>query len=140
MSISKIVKGLRRLAEAGTLFNALVRLRPALANAAQKALDAWSQNEDGFDEEHGHGGICDEIAQYMSQILDIPGVEVTDGGHDGDDHAWLIAYTDQEAYGIDIPPSIYETGSNYNWRKKPGAKIRPNDVEIFKLNRADIAD
>jgi hypothetical protein len=65
-------------------------------------------------------------------------VDITEGGHQGDDHAWLIAYTDHEAFGIDIPPGIYETGSGYNWKKRPGVKLTANDVEIFRLNRADI--
>lgn len=117
----------------------LETLRPALAEAAQKVVDEWQPDEDGFDEDYGGGGVCDDVASAMSEVIGgLEGVEITEGGHDGDDHAWLVVYDDTDAYSVDIPPGVYETGGGYSWRKIEGARISPEDVVIEPVRRSDV--
>lgn len=110
-----------------------------MVKAAQAVLDAWEQDEDGWDEDLGSGGACDEIAEAISSVISsLDGVELTDGGHDGDDHAWVIAYDNEYAYGIDIHPSVYESGGGYSWTKREGVVLEDGDVSIEPLNRSDV--
>ncbi len=115
-----------------SLHKALQALAPAIATAAQTVYDSWTQDED---DDFG-GGICDAIASEIQGIIvsNIPDVNVTDGGHEGDDHAWSIAYTNSEVYGVDITPSVYETGGGYNWTKREGVTIDPTDVDIWPID------
>jgi hypothetical protein len=111
-----------------------------MAAAAQAVVDAWAQDDDGFDEDFGAGGICDEVSSALASVIAscLDGAEISEGGHDGDDHAWLIVADAGEAAGVDIPPGVYETGGGYNWRKIKDAVIRPEDVAIWKLDRRDV--
>lgn len=108
-------------------------LRPRLAAAAQQVYDGWEG--DGEDPELGSGGICDEVAEIMGNVISerVSDVEIFDGGQDGDDHAWVIAQRDGEAYGVDIPPGVYESGGGYNWRKRAGVTIQPDHVVVFPV-------
>ena len=118
----------------------LMSLRTEFIKAAQHIYDEWEQNDDGEDDEYGGGGICDTVAQEIQGIIagKLKDVEMTDGGHDGDDHAWTVCYNDTEAYGVDIPPHVYEIGGGYSWEKRPGVTFHEQDVVIFKINRKDI--
>lgn len=104
-----------------------------MAQAAQEIYDSWDQN----DPDDGGGGICDEIANQISDIIvsTIPDVQIMEGGQDGDDHAFVIAYNDTEAYTVDIPPDVYETGGGYCWQKIPDVQFQPDDVSIDELPR-----
>ena len=120
----------------------LLSLRSKLAEAAQSVLDKWHQDDDGYDEEFGEGGACDAISREMSEVvyLNIGNVQITDGGQDGDDHAFIIVYDESEAWAVDIPPSVYETGGGYKWRKIPDARVDPEDIIIWKVDRELIPD
>ncbi len=113
----------------------LMALRAEMAQKAQQVYDEWDPEDIG-----GAGGICDEIAQEIAGVIAnrLGDVEIVDGGHDGDDHAWNIVYDDHDAYGVDIHPSVYEQGGGYNWKKIPEVTIRPDDVDIFPLRREDV--
>lgn len=128
-----------RLATNGRrLQSQLRRLAPELAESAQRVYDTWEQDENGEDQDLGAGGICDLVAQEMASVLERAGIDFMEGGHDGDDHAFLIAYDADEAFTVDIPPGVYETGSGYSWRKRPGVTIDASDVMIDAINRGDI--
>lgn len=116
------------------LENQLNNIRERLAEAAQSVVDNWDE------EEIGSGGICDQVANMLSEVIaaNIEDVEIIDGGHDGDDHAWIVVFNDDKAYGVDISPYVYEIGGGYSWKKIDNAKIKPNDIDIWEINREDI--
>lgn len=122
----------------GDLFSRLASLRGDMASAAQSVYDAWHQDDDGIDEEIGCGGICDRVADAIGGIIvdRLPGVEIDQGGQDGDDHAFVIAYDTDTAVSVDIPASVYESGGGYAWRKRPGVTITQDDVTLDELPRA----
>lgn len=132
---------------AGPLRTAIHKRRAAFARAAQNVLDEWQQDDEGVDEVFGAGGACDAIANAFRDVLDFEYIDadghrrhpsVTDGGHPGDDHAWLIAYDDHEAVAVDLPANVYETGGGYRWRKRPGVRVHPSDLVIEPIKRSDI--
>lgn len=121
-----------------SLLDDLERLRPELAAAAQAVVDDWVLDEDGEDD-YGGGGVCDDVAQALSGVVfSLPGVEVVGGGQDGDDHAWIVVYDDADAFAVDVPPGVYETGGGYSWKKIEGAEITPDDVVIEPVRRGDV--
>lgn len=113
----------------------LISLRAEIADVAQDVYDDWDP-EGGWDP---GGGICDVVCTEIQNVIHnkLP-VDSRLGGWEGDDHAWLIVYTDDEAYGVDIPPDVYETGGGYNWEKLPDVEIEPSDVVIWEIPRDDI--
>src|SRR5262245_59413971 len=88
-----------------------------------------------MDPELGGGGICDRISDEISGVIvsSLDDVNVTDGGADGDDHSWTIAYRGGEAYGVDIAPSVYERGGGYSWTKVPDVTFDSSDIDIWKV-------
>lgn len=127
-----------RSGDGGPLRERLEALRGAMAAAAQAVYDEWDQDENGLDEELGAGGICDQIAGAISSLIDD---DTIDGGHDGDDHAFLIVTDwETEAYLVDIHPGHYETGGGYSWRKLPGVTFDASMITIATVDVADIAD
>jgi hypothetical protein len=110
-----------------------------MAAAAQKVYEEWTQDEEGVDEELGCGGICDQVARVIEgEIAEhIGNAELLEGGADGDDHAWVIATRGPEAYGIDIPPSVYEFGGGYRWKKRHGVIFSPEHIVIFPVELPD---
>jgi len=107
----------------------LLRLRSKLAAAAQAVYDDWLPEPDNF------GGICDAVADALRGVIceRLPNATVEDGGHDGDDHAWLIVTINNERFSVDIPSHVYETGGGYNWKKIPDVKFSLEDVLVFPL-------
>jgi hypothetical protein len=123
------------------LLEILLTLRPQLALAAQAVYNEWNQNTEAMtDEVFGGGGICDAITNAMWSVLSANGIDCTEGGHDGDDHAYLIAYDDVDTFSVDIPPAIYEEGMGFSWVKIPGVEFEPTDVVILKTWRPDWID
>ena len=112
------------------------QLRPQLAQAAQQVYESWDQDEDGYDEELGSGGICQDIADAMSDVLNEQGIDsiTVDTNGVGDQHVWIVIQVAEGVFEVDIPPHVYETGSGYTWRKRPGILIEPSDVVIDKLS------
>jgi hypothetical protein len=124
-----------RLNEIHTPFyDAINQLRPQIAQAAQVVYDSWDE------EELGGGGICDQIANEIGSVISDAGFGVVDGGHDGDDHAWIIAYNHKESFVVDIPHHIYETGGGYSWQKIPGIQFTPDHVVVEPIDRPDYID
>ena len=119
------------------LLKRIYAIRSQLAGVAQGVYDEWDQDDDGFSEEHGYGGICDVIAESMGGWISstMDGVEIVDGGQEGDDHAFIVVLSKREAVLVDIPPSVYETGGGYCWKKKRGVVFDENDIVVERLER-----
>jgi hypothetical protein len=115
------------------LVDELFAVRDQIAAAAQIVYDEWVQDEDGFDEQFGGGGICDEVQRAMADVISNIECELEDGGWEGDDHANLIVSRDNERYLVDIPAQTYESGGGMNWKKIPDVVITPNDVIIASI-------
>jgi hypothetical protein len=117
------------------LYQQLLGLRQRMAFAAQQVYNSWQQDAEGFDDEFGSGGICDEISRAIADVVvsSIQNAETAEGGQEGDDHSWLIVYNQQEAYGVDIPCHIYERGGGYSWQKLQGVHFSPNDISIWEV-------
>ena len=107
----------------------IMGLRSKIARAAQRAYDNWVEDE------YDGGGICDEIEHQMSSILAQAGFSVTLGGQPGMDHAWTVAYDDNEAWAVDIPPGVYESGGGYSWEKIPDVRFSASDVDVYEVDR-----
>ena len=110
----------------------LLTLRPKMAEAAQRVYDEWvSEDDDDFE-----GGICDEIASAIQEVIanNLDDAEITEGGHDGDDHAWTLVSDGKLVYEVDIPPHVYEHGSGYSWSKIEGVRFKSSDVIISKID------
>jgi len=122
-----------------TLEQQLEALREQLAAAAQAVVDDWQQDEEGYDEEYGEGGVCDAVAQELAGVIAdaVDDVDFEEGGWEGDDHAWLLVRRGAELYAVDIPPGVYETGAGYRWRKREDAVVEPDDVIIEAVERVD---
>lgn len=118
-----------------SLYQKIFKLRSRFAEAAQDVYDEWEQDEDGDDFEHGTGGICSDITFAIMGILGRFDIDCLEAGQDGDDHSWVLAYDDTEAYEIDIPYSIYEFGGGYQWTKKPGVQFKADDLVIWQVDR-----
>jgi len=112
------------------LFQALWAARPQMAAAAQKVYDEWQQDENGEDADMGVGGICQDIAAAIADV--VSGVThheaTTVSAACGEQHVWCVAYTTDEAYHVDIPYSIYERGGGYTWKKVPDVKFDPDHI------------
>lgn len=111
---------------------------PLFAAAAQRVYAAWEQDEEGFDEEYGGGGICQDIADAIAGVIvDLSfDVEIMDA-QVGEQHVWAVALSETEAWHVDIHPGVYETGGGYNWQKIPDVVFEPSDIIIFRGERED---
>lgn len=104
---------------------------------AQKSYDEWQQDDEGYDEMLGHGGICQEIADEICDVCNRNDIDcITQDAQVGEQHVWAVAYDDnkKEAFEIDISPYVYESGSGYNWKKIPNVKFDVNDIHISEVD------
>lgn len=110
-------------------------LRAALAEAAQRVYDAWDQDAEGVDPELGTGGICDGVADAMAEVLGrLDGADAVTEYCQTDTHTYVVLAIDEGVFKVDVPAAAYETGFGYVWRKRPGIKLKPEDVSIEKLS------
>jgi hypothetical protein len=127
----------------GPLGQQLMVLRPQLVAAAQPVYDTWEQSEDGMDDVYGGGGICDDIANAMLEVIDrsipdLDGLSTSGEPAHGDNHYYVVLYRGQEGYAVDIPPGVYETGGGYTWQKTPDVQFDAADVQIYPVDAADV--
>lgn len=111
-------------------------LLPQLSTAAQAVYDAWDQDESGYDEMLGYGGICQDIADAIAGVLSEAGIDARtqDNCGMGEQHVWAIAKFQEGIYEIDIHPSVYERGGGYNWKKITGVQFQSGDISVTRLS------
>ena len=118
----------------------IVALKNQIATVAQKVYDAWEQDEDGIDEMYGAGGICDDIADIIGDVIQAnTDFTCTTLYNEYDYHTSVYAYnTDKKiCYHIDINPFNYETGAAYTWKKIPDVVFDESMVEIDQVSYED---
>lgn len=115
--------------------NILNDLKSDIAIAAQKVYDDWEQNEEGYCDELGYGGICQDIADAICNVLINNNIECTPVPEEiGEQHVYTVAKLDDGIYVVDISPYTYETGGGYCWKKIPDVIFDENDIIINKLS------
>jgi hypothetical protein len=126
-------------------YSALMNARPQLAAAAQRIYDAWDQSHPDGDPELGFGGICQDIAEAIADVVGSLGFNAgTMSAQCGEQHVWCIAYNENadgsyEGYHVDISPYVYETGGGYNWQKIPEVVFDANHIAISPMDSDDVA-
>lgn len=112
----------------------VIRLSSKMAVAAQKVYDQWDQSDVENDPLNG-GGICQDIADEIAGVLNMSGVDATTvSAQIGEQHVWTVVKVKEGVYEVDIPPSIYETGGGYTWKKLLDVKFDSNDLRINRLS------
>src|ERR1035441_8793050 len=104
-----------------------------LAAAAQKVYDDWKQDEEGEDSNYGFGGICDDIATEMCDILSGHGIYDVQTQYN-EPHTYVIGNFREGIFTIDIPYSVYERGNFYTWKKIKDVIFDPSHIDIYKLD------
>jgi hypothetical protein len=130
-------------------YKSLLNARAQFAAAAQKVYDQWDQSHPDGDPELGFGGICQDIAAAISDVVSSLGFNAgTMSAQCGEQHVWCIAYNEYqdeaegvqyEAYHIDISPYVYETGGGYTWKKIPEVVFDANHISISPMPSTDVA-
>ena len=112
----------------------LFSLKSKLAHSAQEVYDEWEQDENGYCDILGEGGICQDIADAMADVLSNNGIECsTVSQSSGEQHVYVVARTEDGVYRVDIPPYLYETGGGYNWKKIPDVEFDERYIVIDGL-------
>jgi len=121
----------------------ITSLKPQLAKSAQSIYDLWEQDEDGIDEMYGGGGICDDIASAMSDVIR-DNTHLASGTlyNEYDTHTSLYVYdnTAKICFNVDIAPSRYEKGYGYTWTKKHDVTFTPDMIDIIEVDYDDYID
>lgn len=113
----------------------LKTLSPLFAAAAQKVYDQWEQDEDGMDEVLGTGGICQDIAAGICDVMSWHGIDCsTVSQSQGEQHVYSVCQIQEGVYEVDIPPYSYENGGGYTWTKIPNVKFDESFITIHKLS------
>lgn len=122
------------------LYQKIVNIRSQLAQAAQNVYSEWTQDEDGMDPMLGTGGICQDIAEAMADVIQASAqcYAFSVDAMMGDQHVFVLACTETpdidgqyEGYFVDIYPHHYETGGGFSWKKIPDVIFTPDMVTIY---------
>lgn len=105
-----------------------------LVAVAQRQYDAWEQNDEGYDEEMGYGGICHLIADDLAGILSEHGIDCSTVSSSWEQHVYLVGKFKEGVYMIDIPYHVYESGGGFTWKKKKDVKFDDSHVVISRLD------
>jgi hypothetical protein len=133
--IKKLIK--ESLNSNSKLFQTINNLKYDLINAAQKVYNQWEQDEEGHDEYYGSGGICDDIAEAMCDVINNKTKYVCFHLYNEYDcHTSIYVYDreNREIYNVDIPPYVYEQGTAYTWKKIPNVQFSQNNIIIDNMS------
>jgi hypothetical protein len=110
--------------------------RGAMCQLAQKVYQEWDQSDEEYgDPELGFGGICDLIAEQISNVLGQYDIACTswNTADSGENHTSVIANLADGVFEVDISPYVYETGGGYTWHKKPNVVFDPDHVSVTRI-------
>jgi hypothetical protein len=122
---------------------ALLNARQQFSAAAQRIYDEWDQSHPDGDPDLGFGGICQDIAEAISDVVSSLGFNAgTMSAQCGEQHVWCIAYNETEqgyeGYHVDISPNVYETGGGYNWKKIQEVVFDADHISISLMQPGDV--
>lgn len=110
-------------------------LFPEIVENVQQVYDQWDQSDPEGDP-YGGGGICDDIADAIADVLNANGIEaatINSGGME-ENHTWAIAKVREGVVEVDIPYSKYERGHIIRWTKIPDVTFTTNDIHMGLLD------
>lgn len=110
------------------------------AAGAQEVYDDWTQNEEGWDEMYGGGGICDNVALALVDALNEAGIPAFSHHYEDENHTVAIAQMGEYTVVVDIPFGCYETGSWYRYKKIPDVTFTPDMVTITRIGPKSLYD
>lgn len=108
------------------------RIARDLARAAQEVYDDWDQ-VDGYSDAYGTGGICDDVAADMAQVITRKlRVDAYPQYNEYDTHTSVFVQVDEirALIKVDIHPSYYEEGYGYTWQKIPNVRFKGDMVTV----------
>ena len=114
--------------------NDLNLIKSKIAQCGQKIYDEWCQNEEGFDELVGYGGICHLIADEIVNLLHENDIDCTTMSSSFEVHVFVIAKLDEGVFKVDIPYYLYENGGGYNWTKMKNIVFQEDFVVVEQLS------
>lgn len=106
---------------------------PQLVNLAQEEYDGWSQDENGYDELVGNGGICHLIAEQIANHLSNKDFPITTHSLDTEVHVICLIALQDGVYKIDVPHRLYERGGGYNWTKINNVVFDESSIFISRI-------
>lgn len=107
--------------------------RDVAVERVQAIYDAWTQDEDGMDDEYGGGGICDDVADAIATAMQEEGIEAGPFHHEQDNHTVVIAKLEGQTVEVNIPLHLYEKGGWYSYTKIEGVTFTPEFITIIPL-------
>lgn len=108
---------------------------PEIMVRVQQEYDAWDQSGEFGDGDLGFGGICQNFAEIVAEVLNMKGYETsTVSSTMGEQHVYAVTKMHDGVYEVDIPYCMYERGGGYNWTKINDVRFSPNDLQITRLS------
>lgn len=108
--------------------------KPVMVQKVQAEYDQWQQDETGYDEEVGSGGICHLLAELIAEVLNDAGFPTWTVSATHEQHVYCVSQASDGVWEVDIPYCIYETGGGFTWTKIPDVKFEPDDIVINRLS------
>lgn len=112
------------------------KLFPEFASKAQEVYDAWEQDEHGYDEELGAGGICHIIADKIVEVLNghFDDIRATTRSLTSEQHVDVLIALQDGVFELDIPYRQYEFGGGFHWTKISNVSFTENFVSLEKID------
>ena len=118
----------------------LATTKQEIAQAVMPIYVSWQQDESGYDEEVGYGGICNMVADAIADVLFKHQISCKTYSAE-EDHTAVIAATKTECYGIDVHWTHYEICKGlYCYTKIKDVEITPELVSVHPEYREMLQD
>lgn len=114
-------------------------LKAELVAAAQRVYDDWHQDEDGYDEVVGPGGICNLIADEFMEFAMGLGFETAQYTDWDACHTWCIVEVSGKWYNFDIPYQTYEVRHGPStFSKVENVELLTDDVQVWDATQEQV--